>query len=94
MRYTYQHRFSSGSHSATSLATFWCRLTLGDASVRFRRSDANSDRVVGLAAQRPLSWASERGDDVLDVCFSYALEPRARVGAVDAAESLDYTRFN
>ena len=43
-----------------SLAIFWWRLTLGDASVRFRRSDANSDQVAGLAAHRPLSWASER----------------------------------
>ena len=60
VRSTYQHRFRSGSHSAASLSLFWSRLTLGDASVRFRRSEANSGRVAGLEAHRPMSWASER----------------------------------
>ena len=59
-RFTYQHWFSSGNQSAASFATFCCQLTLGDASVRLRRSDANRSRVAALAAHRPLSWVSER----------------------------------
>ena len=43
-----------------SLSLFWWRLTLGEARVRFRRSEANFFLVAALAAQRPLSWASER----------------------------------
>ena len=38
----------------TSLSLIWCRLTLGNASFRFSRSDANFVQVSGLAAQRPL----------------------------------------
>ena len=60
VRSAYQHRIRSGSHSAASLSLFWSRLTPGDASVRFRRSEANSGRVAGLEAHRPMSWASER----------------------------------
>ena len=36
---TYHHWFRAGSHSLTSLATFWCRLTLEGDKVRFRRSE-------------------------------------------------------
>ena len=34
------------------------------------------------------------GDDVLDIRFPDAFEPRARVGTVDAAEFLDDAWFN
>ena len=57
VRSTYQHWFWSGSQSDASLSTFWWRLTLGDASVRFSRSEAYSALISGLAAQSPLSWA-------------------------------------
>ena len=40
--------------------------------------------VVGLGA----------GDDVLDVCFLDALQPRPRVGPVDAALGLDDAGFD
>ena len=77
---TYQHWFSSGSHSAASLSLFWWRLTLGDASVRFSRSDANSDLATSLAAHKPLSWASDLATIVLDVSFTDAVKPGPRVG--------------
>ena len=94
VRATYQHWFSLGSHSAASLATFWCRLTLGDASVRFRRPDANSARVAGFAAQRPLSWASERAM-MCSMSVSRMLSNHVpSVGTVDAAEFLDDAWFN
>ena len=56
---TNQHALRSGVHSATSLPLFWCRLTLGLASVRFSRSVAKAAFTAPLAAQRPLSWASD-----------------------------------
>ena len=55
VRSTYQHRFRSGSHSAASLSLFWSRLTLGDASVRFRRSEANSGRASERATMFSMS---------------------------------------
>ena len=42
------------------LVVFLVSVDAGGARVRFRRSDANSDLTSGLAAHRPLSWASER----------------------------------
>ena len=53
VRSTYQHWFRAGSHSLTSLATFWCRLTLGEARVRFSRSEVNWERVDLLVTHGP-----------------------------------------
>ena len=53
-----QHQLASGSHSAASLPDFRCWLTVGDASVRFRRSVANRRLAAGPAKHSPLSWAS------------------------------------
>ena len=77
-----------------SLSLFWWRLTLGDASVRFRRSDANSDQVAGSAAHRPLSWASERATICSYVRFPDGCEPSACVGAVYAALGIDDAWFD
>ena len=59
VRATNQHALRSGVHSATSFALFWCRLTLGLASVRFSKSVANVALTFELAAHNPLSWASD-----------------------------------
>ena len=49
-RFTYQHWFRGGSHSARSLSTFWCRFTLGLARVRLSRSLAKVRRVLSAGA--------------------------------------------
>ena len=48
------------------------------------RADGAQAAVVGLRA----------GDDVLDVRLLDAIEPRPRVGPIDATLGLDYARFN
>jgi len=49
-RFTYQHLFSSGSHSATSLPPFWSRFRSGEAKVRLSGPLANARRVKRFAA--------------------------------------------
>ena len=94
MRYTYQHSFSSGSHSDASLSLFWWRLTLGDASVRFSRSDANSALAASLAAHKPPVVGLGAGDDMLDVSFPGAVKPGACVGTVYPTLDVDDLGFN
>ena len=89
----YEYRFCSGSHSAASLSDFWCRLTLGEARVRFKRSGANSVRVSGAAVQRLLSWASERAKMCLMSVSLMLSNQGAGVGAVDIALGYHDAKF-
>ena len=58
--FTYQHWFRAGSHSARSLAIFWCLFTLGLARVRLSRSRPKAFLAALSTAHRPLSCASLR----------------------------------
>lgn len=59
VRATTQHALRSGVHSGTSLPLFRWRLTVGPASVRFSRSEANVAFTDDGAPHRPLSCASD-----------------------------------
>ena len=88
---TYQHTFMAGSHSATSLAPFWCRFTSGLARVRFSRSRAKACLTSTLAAQRPLSCASLRcplGGNRQMVATTASIDLIANKGAQSAQMSI------
>ena len=82
-------RFRSGSHSPASLPLFWWRFTVGEATVRFRRSCANRARVARSCPQSPESCASLAATMVFDVRFAGRVEAGTCVWAVDGPEPTD-----
>ena len=80
-----QHRFRSGAHSAASLLPFCKRFTAGLANVRVSRSEENRRFVAASAAERPLSWASDRASICRRRCPTCWRTPRAGVRALDDA---------
>ena len=93
MRQNPHVRICGGPGSATTLVyptPFWCRFTLGLASVRFSRSRENANLV---AAQPAVVRLGSR-HDVFDIGVPFRMKHLTRIGTEDAAEPLDDVVFD